>query len=452
MKQLLILLFILMSLLTQAQTINIEFPYLAGQTYDFTIFQGNNRITLASDTIPKGGKVQLQIPKEYEGYKGMAQWYLTNSRTGGGLDLVLNKEDFSVSCLDSIPTEKSIIYKNTKENIFGKTNYQKQQALFQKHDAMLATTKAYPKKSKLYKLATKEYKKIKKQYVDYNLALKNSNLYAAKFRQIVNITMGIGTIMSTDENERAHNMNHFMVHELDYQDLYTSNHWRGVLTSWVQLQTKVLKEDRKLIGDIKTILNRIKNDAAYTSFVANITKELTKVGKDEVLDTLKPIVKNSHRLENYEGILSFYKQDLSGKAPNLIIQEHIGNPAEHNHVNTELALDALDSKYSLLFFYQSGCGPCQEAIQGLQSNYKNLAAKGIRIISISSDTDELVYKNTAAQFPWKDKYGSLAGFQDLNFKNYGVVGTPTMYILDREGTIIKKTAFIKDVLAWSKDK
>jgi hypothetical protein len=126
-----------------AQTINLEFPYFAGQTYEFTIFQGDKRIKLKEDTIPKGGKVQLIIPENYKGYKGMAQWYFTNSARGGGLDLIINNEDFSVTCLDSIPTTESIVYKNTQENIFDKSNYQKQQKLSLKTNGYL-TSSVFP--------------------------------------------------------------------------------------------------------------------------------------------------------------------------------------------------------------------------------------------------------------------------------------------------------------------
>ena len=110
-NKLLIAVLILSNGLAKAQTIHLEFPYFAGQTYSFKIFQGEKSITLKEDTIPKGGKVILMLPKEYQGYKGMAQWYLTNSKTGGGLDLTINNEDFSVLCMDSIPSNESIEYK-----------------------------------------------------------------------------------------------------------------------------------------------------------------------------------------------------------------------------------------------------------------------------------------------------------------------------------------------------
>ncbi|MGB1315387.1 MAG: peroxiredoxin family protein [Chitinophagales bacterium] len=447
-----IIILIFLAQLTIAQTINIEFTYFAGQTYEFKIFKGEQYITLQEDTIPQNGKVVLKIPKEYAGYQGMAMWYLTNSRTGGGLDLIINNENFSVTCLDSIPTEENIIYKNTNENIFDKTNYKKQQALFQKHDAMFATKNAYSKDTELYKLASKEYESIKAQYIAYNNDLKHSKLYASKFRQIVNLTMGIGTIISTNELEKAININNFMVNELDYQILYTSNHWGGIINSWVQIQTMVLKNDKQFVTNTKNILNRIKNDEVYTAFVSKFTKELTKVGKDNVLAAIVPTVKNSKRLQNYNGVLSIYQQDLTGKGPDLINTEHIGEVADHNHRSTVIKTNKLNSKYTLLVFYQSGCGPCEQTMLGLQGNYKNIKEKGVEIISISADTEEQVFKNTSFVYPWQHKLCDFKGIRGMNFKNYAVLGTPTLYLLDSKGIILEKMATIEEVLTWLKEK
>jgi hypothetical protein len=442
MKKLILSLFLLCTLQSFSQTINLEFPYFEGQTYDFTIFQGDKRITLKSDTIPQGGKVQLTIPENYKDYKGMAQWYLTNSATGGGLDLIINNENFSVSCQDSIPTAESIVYKNTTENISDKATYKKQQALFEKHDAMLATKRAYDNKSKLYEMASKEYDSILLQYEAYTKALNQSPLYAAKFRQIVNLTMGIGSKIIINEKEKANNINDFMVNELDYEVLYTSNHWGGIISNWVQLQIKAIKDDAKMVTDATTILNRIKDNKVYTDYVINITKELTKAGKDNALFALIEPVKNSKRLLNYDGVLNIYKQDLSGKAPDLIIKNSNGT--------TTIKTVALNSKHTLLLFYKSGCGPCETTIEGLKTNYAALSAKGLKIIALSSDTDANEFKTTSATFPWKDTYCDLDGTNGVNFKNYAVIGTPTMYLLDSKGTIIKKLATVEELMVWSK--
>ena len=266
-----------------AQTIRLEFLYFAGSTYEFKIVQGNTHIVLQKDTIPRGGKVQLQISLKYKGYKGMFTWYLTNSATGGGLEMVINQKDFSVSCLDSVPIAKSIVYKNSPENMFKKTNYQEQQALFAKHDAMLSATKAYDKKSALYGVFKKEYNTILKEYNQYVKKLKNTNLYAARFREITNLTRGIGTIITQDENIKAKNMNTFIVNQLDFENLYTSNHWGAIMNTWVQLQVNVLQNDALFTADIKTILNRIPAGVIYTEFSNSLTKALVKSDKQALV-------------------------------------------------------------------------------------------------------------------------------------------------------------------------
>jgi hypothetical protein len=36
-----------------------------------------------------------------------------------------------------------------------------------------------------------------------------------------------------------------------------------------------------------------------------------------------------------------------------------------------------------------------------------------------------------------------------NFKNYAITGTPTMYILDSKGSILKKIATVNELLDWA---
>ncbi len=438
----------LISCYAKAQNINLEFPYFAGQTYSFKIFQGDKQITLKEDTIHKGGKVQLVIPKEYHSYKGMAQWYLTNSKTGGGLDLIINNEDFSVTCLDSIPTNESILYSGSEENTFGKSNYKIQQALFEKHDALLSAVRAYSKDYKLYPIFDSEYKNIESQYSYYSKSLAETPLYAARFRQIVNLTMGIGTIITADEKAKANNINDFMVNELDYAALYTSNHWGGVINNWVQLQTMVFKDDTKLLQDAKIILHRLPSDIIYTDFVVNLTKELSKIGKDHILEALTSDIKNSKRLTHYDGVLNIYQQDLSGKAPDLTIVSFEGAKELNKSKTSLIKTSELNSKFTLLVFYRSGCGPCEETMKGLVDNFKKMTSKGFRIITIAADTDEKVFKDTSTPLPWSDKYCDFEGAKGINFKNYAVIGTPTIYLIDSIGKILSKIATISEVLEF----
>ena len=81
-----------------------------------------------------------------------------------------------------------------------------------------------------------------------------------------------------------------------------------------------------------------------------------------------------------------------------------------------------------------------------------MVSKGIKIVSIAADTDEKVFKDTSLPHPWPDKYCDFEGTKGINFKNYAVIGTPTMYVLDSKGFILYKMATIAEVLEFSNKK
>ena len=198
------------------------------------------------------------------------------------------------------------------------------------------------------------------------------------------------------------------------------------------------------------ISDRITNSRQYTDFVGKLTYYLTTYGKDNYVDAITDAVVGSGKVNAYAGSMQVYIKATMGKqAPDIVIKENVGSEKEVKLVNTLLKTDALASKYSLLLFYQSGCGPCKQTIAALKEHYSNLVAKGIKIVALSADTDPQVFKDSAAAFPWKDTYCNLEGFNGVNFKNYAVTGTPTMFVLDSKGILLKKIATIEQLLTWS---
>ena len=170
--------------------------------------------------------------------------------------------------------------------------------------------------------------------------------------------------------------------------------------------------------------------------------------KDE--EAIVDFIVNDKRIKNPKGkllkLMQSYHVSIGKKGPNLELSSLEGNKAK----NTVLKTDQLNSKYSLLVFYQSGCGHCETAIAGLKSNYQNLVSKGIKIITLAADIEQDTYKTTADSFPWKDKFCDFKGTSGINFKNYAVMGTPTMFLLDSKGIIIEKIATVEQLLAWMK--
>jgi hypothetical protein len=70
----------------------------------------------------------------------------------------------------------------------------------------------------------------------------------------------------------------------------------------------------------------------------------------------------------------------------------------------------------------------------------------VRVIAISSDTTDQGFEKKLKYHQWPDNYCDYKGITGDNFKNYGVLGVPTLFLLDKEGMIIEKTAMINEVV------
>lgn len=429
-----------------AQLISLRFPAFAGKEWELYFLRGQDQDTVLSGIIPPDGRVLLDIPIAYRGYAGMARWML---RDGGGLDMVVNGENFSVECLSDQPNEENIIFTGTVENTFLNANYFEQERLRAKYDAVRLVESAFEPGHPLRAAARAEKDTLEKTWTEFRAQLAASPLYAARFREIVDLTRGIGNRLDMSEREMAFNLDSFLTRTMSWDALYSSNHWSGVIYIWTEMHARVIQNDSALLDGARRILARLPESGMYTSFCDQMARYFVKNGKDSLLAVLAPEIKSGGLLQRADGMLAQFGALQAGEfAPDLAFNIHIGNPADHNHKTLVLRAAELSPKYSLLVFYQSGCGPCENTMQQLIGNYPALQQKGVRVLSISADTDIQIFENTANGHPWPDKYCDEMGLSGPNFTRYGVVGTPTLFVLDARGRVLLRTAGLDAVMNW----
>jgi peroxiredoxin len=445
MKKITIFLSIVLSLGMQAQNIQMTFPHFAGKSYDFIIFRGKEAKTVFQGTIPADGKFTLSVPKEYDPYTGMSRWLITGTQEGGGLDMLIPGHDFSVVCTEAQPNDENIIYTGNPEIPELTGLYKKQQDIFAKHDAMLQATKAFPKNDKNYPAFEKEYQNQLMAYDNFQKELQHTKDYASQFINIVNITQGIGTKILDSEQEKAKNIAEYMAKELDWQILYTSGHWYGVIASWAAMHSQVLNDADAFASDFSAISHKIKDPKQYEDFAKIVAAALTESGKDNFISKIAPIVTGSGKISSYEGSLSaFVSAAVGSQAPDLQLT------ADNSTVLRSKDFAGKEYRKTLLLFYKSDCGACEKLLEELPGKYSQLKQAGIRMISISADKDEAAFKDKAKDFLWKDAYADLQGFEGKNFKNYGVAGTPTLFLVDASGKIELRAAGLSEVLEYLK--
>ncbi|MFV5686514.1 peroxiredoxin family protein [Flavobacterium sp. GB2R13] len=309
--------------------------------------------------------------------------------------------------------------------------------------------------SKLYKTEEPFLKKLEteKQRVEKLLqrladTINQSTLFAGKYMQF-KMAQEEKLAKVWESNEAKTIAKNFFT-QIDFDALYGSSMWFGIINSCMEVYTKESLYFGTFGADVASNLKRIKNQQVYEDLIDATISVTEKFSWAKDQDAIVAFIIQDNRIKNPTGklekIIQSYQLAIGKKSPDLTLTNTVGN----NTTTTVLKTNALNSKYTLLLFYQSDCGHCETAIASLKTNYKDLVVKGIKIISIAGDLDPAAFTKTAASFPWAAKYRDVEGMNGVNFKNYGVIGTPTMYMLDSKGMIVSKMATIADVLAFVK--
>jgi peroxiredoxin len=306
--------------------------------------------------------------------------------------------------------------------------------------------------SKLYKTKEPFLKKLatEKQRIEEILqrqvdTINHSTLFAGKYMQFKRAQEEkLAKVWESDETKTIAK-NYFT--QIDFEALYGSSMWFSIINSCMEVYTKESLYYGAFGADVANNLKRIENQQVYEDLIDAAISVTEKFSWTKDQEAIVDFIIKDNRIKNPTGklekIIQSYQLTIGKKSPNLTLTNTVGN-----NTTTVLKTDALKSKYTLLVFYQSDCGHCETAIAGLKSNYKDLVAKGFKIISFAGDVDQEVFATTAASFPWAAKYRDVEGMNGVNFKNYAVIGTPTMFLLDDKGIIVQKPATVEELLEF----
>ena len=415
MKLFLTTIFALLFFSSQAQQITINLPHFAGKEYDWFMFKGEKQDTVARGTLDGNGQTVLNVPEEYKNWQGMSNFML---KGGGGLELILNGEHaFTASCTVEKPTVNDIFYTGSNENSFWLEQYKKQQGVLNKAGIINAAVQTYKPKDPLYKPLSKEKEKLEQQFDELQKQNVESPLYAARVRQMSNYCLGLGSRIDLTEKELKDEQRQYVREKLDFSQLWNSGLWRDLLSRWMSLEKE--QPDSILVSDTKAILVGVQNRDVRMALVKRVVLLFNQYGKENLLSQL-----------GSDLMYSISMLSPGDKAPNLYLPD-----------STQIV-----PNNSLVIFYESGCEFCEHELAQLRGNYSLLKERNLRVISISSDKEEAVFRKNADTFPWEQKICDYKGFEGVNFRNYAIVGAPTIYVIDDKGIVTGRYARLEEYL------
>lgn len=225
--------------------------------------------------------------------------------------------------------------------------------------------------------------------------------------------------------------------KLDFNLLYYSPIYPGYLWGWlgayVYLTKSTVELQQRFAADaIGTIARLMMQDNG---------KIAQKVAKDLALFT------NTYQYFSATREIIDYMQKTDknfinkNKDLKYVLDRDLANtPKQAAH--KIVGLDSERLANCLIIFFNSG----RDEVDKIIDKYSSMQQKGLRVISIASDTDLEQYNEFAKRLPWADKLCDQYGINGENFVNYGVFGTPAIFLTDKEGNIIRAGSDLDKVI------
>ncbi|MFT4073759.1 MAG: thioredoxin family protein [Dysgonamonadaceae bacterium] len=408
------------------QTLHLDLSAHPNREIVLSLKQGTYSDTLFNGISNEKGQVSVRLPETHRGYRGMA--VLQPKVTGAYFEFIVAGEDMSLSCDDIYPHGGNVVFRNSPENEFLQSSFIAQAVRRQKIGLYSELERLYSGDDIQHTIIENEKKRLGQEQVAFECSLKNNPLYAARFLELHNfLNNKVATLFAADSLQRE-SVRRFVADSLDMHRLYTSGMWFNVLNGMLVLYSKDSPRHSDFVTDMAKVLARC-NEKVYLALVDNLFSICEATGWNDLEEQLAYFLMADGCIKNPTGklrkLISRFKLIPGSEAPALVA-------------------GSLPRSKTLLVFYETGCGPCENELLQLKANYPLLKEKGYEVVSVSADADKQIFLNTAETFPWKGKYCDGKGFSGADFRNYSVMGTPTFYVIDENGTVQGRYARLAD--------
>jgi peroxiredoxin len=211
--------------------------------------------------------------------------------------------------------------------------------------------------------------------------------------------------------------------------LYESTLWNECLSEWISSYSEM----ESTIESSEMLINRVILQSPAT--LKPLIRDLCR------------ILKNRNELQAAATIAAYPYGVNANERPDIAERLLTSALLPGTKAPAIEGMEQSKEKYTatILFFYESRCRSCQGMIIEMINKYSALQQKGVRIISLATDTNEQTFTEYSSRFLWPDKLCDYRGFDSPNMKNYGVAATPTLFLVDREGVVTDQYGTLEEI-------
>jgi peroxiredoxin len=445
-KTVLFIFFLAVSVVLPAQTIHLNCKPLSGKPAKLYWQKGENVDSLLI-SLDNDGKATLHLPD------GIRKVLATLVIDKNGVQFIAGEPDITLTCTAAPLSKQNIKITGSPENDFLYRIFDGKATLMHKQAWLEAGLQQYDSKSPLYPLLASEKRQAMEQYNSLVEEERTSSLFAAGFLQMNGFLDRLYDVEHARDSIREKTIQKEMEETLDFTVLYSCGQlWNSVPNYYLSMFNRIDKADKResFATSACKILDRLQ-EPYYWALLSNFVKETERFGWLGAGETIvkhalatRPGIKDAADVSSQvKRILSIVNVTARTQAPLLQITTTSVNANGFSH-EQQTTVKPEGKNGALLIFYETGCEFCSRELKQIRENYVALQQKGIRVISIASDTDRKTFESWSNNFPWNDKLFDDKGFVGENFKNYAVLGTPTLFIIDKENKIAGRYATLEE--------
>lgn len=393
---------------------------------------------LTEAAIDAGGHFTLHYSADYSGAA------LLELEKGPALILLLNRENFNLQWNDA-RTLEHLHYQNSPEN----TAFAVGSAVFSQAGARLSglgyLLPLYKDKKKFCKILEKEIALQMGVYRDFSKTLPKDS-YAYYYLNIRKLLQDITIAAEHPDFAAASIEKEFL--QLDFADvrLARSGLYGPLLESYFTFLGKRGNTDDNLKTfqrAIDRIMNALDTQCVLKNMVgAFLFNGFEQKGFLEPAGHLAAHMLNAKGCSTQDSMLERYEQysvmATGQRAPDILFE---------HPVKGKMRLSEIDAPYKLVVFGSAECPECGKTIPELKELYTQYKHLNLEVVWISTDLSQESFTGFSKDLPFYN-YCDLKGWDSPAVKSYHVFATPTLYLLDRSGTILQKPSGLIECLMF----